>query len=122
MQRYVATSVLHEQQLTKPDNNPMLRDGITGDWWAQQINHQHLQYISLTLAGLVRSSATKGQSGPLASRPTAKLPRQALPTLLCTQAPSPAPCLFSSMSNTSTAKFGMPTPANACTRSNTTTS
>lgn len=54
-----------------PDNNPMLRDGITGDWYVVRLEEIHeISTISKQTAGLAPSSATKAQSGKPGSPPT----------------------------------------------------
>lgn len=50
------------------DNNPMLRDGLTGDWYALHTDTDDMRQV-LTMAGLEPSLDTKAQSTKLDSPP-----------------------------------------------------
>lgn len=64
------------KSLIVPDNNPMLRDGVTGDWCAALVQH-HGNLNHSCIIGLAHSLVTKEHVGKPASPPT--LREQPLP-------------------------------------------
>jgi hypothetical protein len=63
------------------DNNPMLRDGLTGDWYVLPPEAQGMRQV-LTTTGLGPSLDTKAQSTKLDSPPMRTRQQQLLQILL----------------------------------------